>query len=197
MQPSDRAALCLAMGCKVLYAGHVEFMGTSYPVWKIFARSNDHLVEVFNGLAALTAREDPNVRSISAQYTARADHGGLKGVARERYIAERIQQYVRETTKFQREEQETSRPPDMTFALGAGDCDEQASLVASLAWAAGLSACVVGLRDDEGEITHVCSQIEVNGVPTWVETTVDAAFGEEPRAAVARLGLAERRDVVG
>ncbi len=192
---SERAQICAQLGCTVTFTGNVDLEGVSYPTYRIEARNNEHLVQVFNEMARAASTNDPAIREIASRYLADAREKGP--AERELYLARRIHKYVQETCSFQREEVETSRPPAMTFALGSGDCDEQACLVASLAWACGLSAVVAPLRDSSGEISHVCAVIGVGSSNLWAETTVGAKLGEHPLAAAQRLGLASRSDIVG
>jgi hypothetical protein len=68
--------------------------------------------------------------------------------------------------------------------------------VAALAMAGGLKAGVVGVPNSQGAVGHVAPVIHDGSGWHWAETTVDAAFGEHPRAAAKRLGLQHRRDVL-
>lgn len=194
MTPSRRADAARALGCEVSELAPVTVAGVEYPRFRVLARDNEHCVQVFNALARQDA-DAPAVRELAARFVACTR--GMGPTVAERYLAERIHRFVRETVKFQAEEDETSRPPGLTFALGAGDCDEHAGLVCALGWSAGLRARVVGIRDASGDITHVCAVLGVGGVSYWAETTVDAHFGEHPKAAARRLGMYDRVDVVG
>jgi hypothetical protein len=58
-----------------------------------------------------------------------------------------------------------------------------------------MAARIAPLRT-AGQITHAVAVVDVDGVPTWAETTLAAYVGEHPLDAGARLG-AERSDITG
>ncbi len=108
--------------------------------------------------------------------------------------ARAIHAWVKGHVWFVREPKETFQSPSYTVQSGAGDCDDHANLVNAIAKNAELGARVVPLLKPNGDVKHAVCQIQVGSTWIWAETTVDARFGEDPAAAVNRLGLA-REDV--
>jgi hypothetical protein len=111
-------------------------------------------------------------------------------------MAKALQQWVKDNITYLPEPTETFQAPWYTVKTGVGDCDDHANLVHAIARNAGLKARVVPVRNKQGKITHACTQISVDGVWSWTETTLDADFDEPPRAAAARL-KAGRGDISG
>lgn len=131
---------------------------------------------------------DPIARSLGLQFfnaypnsaegRARAIHGWIKG-----------------HIWFVREPKETFQSPTYTVQSGAGDCDDHANLLNAIARNAGLVSRIVPLKNPNGDVKHAVGQVQIGGVWTYAETTVDADFGEAPLEAVKRLGLAGRSDM--
>lgn len=112
-------------------------------------------------------------------------------------MAKALQQWVKDHISYLPEPTETFQAPWYTIRTGVGDCDDHANLVHAIARNAGMKARVVPVRNKEGKITHACTQINVEGVWSWTETTIDADFDEPPRAAAARLRTEGRGDISG
>ena len=94
-----------------------------------------------------------------------------------------MQTYV----KFVHEPVETFQSARVTMQTGAGDCDDHARLLYALAVAGNLPAKLVFFEQDDQPV-HVVAQLEdADGTWQWAETTIDAAYGEEPHDALARL----------
>lgn len=101
-------------------------------------------------------------------------------------LARTIHGNVQEQILFIHEPKETFQSARVTMATQAGDCDDHARLVYALARAAGLKAKLIFLEDDAQPV-HVVAQIEDSRGYQWAETTIDAAYGEPPLQAYARL----------
>ncbi len=112
-------------------------------------------------------------------------------------MAQAIQSYVKKNVAYLPEPVETFQAPWYTLKLGVGDCDDHANLVHAVARNAGLKARIVPVRDKQGRIRHACAQMLVDGVWSWVETTLDADFDEAPKAAANRLKATSRSDISG
>jgi len=109
--------------------------------------------------------------------------------------ARAIHQWVKDHIWYVREPKETFQSPAYTVRSGAGDCDDHANLLNAIARNAQLTSRLVPLKKPNGDVKHAVAQIQIDGVWTFAETTVDAHFGEAPYAAVRRLGVA-RKDVL-
>jgi hypothetical protein len=122
--------------------------------------------------------------------------------------AQSVHWFVKERVRFQREDVETFQSPVWTMDLDGlnvgrfGDCDCMYLCVASLAIAAGLTQRARFL-EEQGVPSHVWAEIGMYYPSTfpsprvgnerleWLaaETSVDARFGEHPKAAARRLGV--------
>lgn len=156
---------------------------------------------------------DPTVRAWALQIltaTARAigePLGPTLSPALRDAVAEAIHANVQAQIKFVHEPEETFQGADVTIELGAGDCDDHARLVYALAEALGIPAELTFFETEEGMIAlptillqsaaesvpvHVVARLQTSdGAWQWAETTIDAAFGEDPFDALARLGPLE------
>lgn len=72
---------------------------------------------------------------------------------------------------------ETLQDPLLTVQIGAGDCDDQSILVASLLQSVGIGARFHAVGERPGELSHVYCEV----APSWlsVETTEDCPIGAE------------------
>lgn len=78
--------------------------------------------------------------------------------------------------------------PSEVIAKG-GDCDDRAVLFAALAKVAGYRAVIVWQSQDGAPQDHVTVKVWRDGAWLWADPTVPGArIGEEPHAAVDRLG---------
>jgi hypothetical protein len=100
-----------------------------------------------------------------------------------------VHSFVRNGIVFAREEGEIFQTPRVTISQGFGDCDDHARLVAALLIAGGVPARLAFLHAPRGGPRHVVAQA-LNGTAwRWLETTLPARAGEDPRAAALRLRL--------
>jgi len=104
--------------------------------------------------------------------------------------ARAIHEWVKANVLYVREPKETFQSPSYTMRSGAGDCDDHANLVNAIAKNAGLSSRIVPILKPNGDVKHAVTQIELGGAWLYAETTVEAQFGEDPKAAVRRLAVA-------
>lgn len=133
---------------------------------------------------------DPEIRQVALTF--RRDNGSDDRTARA------LHAFVRDTVLFVPEPVETFQSARYTlFSVRCGDCDDSARALFALAMAAGLRVRLAFL-EQQGQPAHVWAQIYHDGSWHHAETTIAASYGEEPRAALARLGLGKgRRDVFG
>jgi Transglutaminase-like superfamily len=104
--------------------------------------------------------------------------------------AQSLHANVQEHIRFLHEPKETFQSARVTMLLGAGDCDDHARLLYSLARAGGLDAQLLFFEEDEQPI-HVVTKLRDSIGWQWAETTLDARYGEEPFEALERLAPAD------
>lgn len=176
----ELAELARSVGCIVLEQSSVDMLGATWNVLDLDCIDNETAC-AFLTVAADHDSADPRIRERAAEI--RRDNPG------EAYAAG-VQAYVRELVTYVPEAHEEFQTAELTLEEGQGDCDKQSRAVAALCIAGGLKArCTpVKLR---GEIVHVCAQVAdpKTGEWIWLETTLDAKYGEEPIAAGIRLGV--------
>ena len=143
---------------------------------------------------------DPIVRAWSLEIlAATAAELGLRagptvGPALRDAYARALHANVQDQIKFVHEPVETFQSARVTMQTGAGDCDDHARLLYALAVAGNLPAKLVFFESDDQPI-HVVAQLQdSDGSWQWAETTIDADYGEEPHAALARLDLGSDAD---
>lgn len=108
--------------------------------------------------------------------------------------ARAIQKSVQQWIRFVQEPKEKFQAARVTMRTREGDCDCQARLVAALAGALGIPWDLVffeGWDPVAGQnvpIHAVTKLQDSDGTWQWAETTLAAEYGEEPYAALARLG---------
>lgn len=103
---------------------------------------------------------------------------------------ERIQEYVRHNIQYVKDIEgvETIQTPDMTVRNRAGDCDDQAVLVATLLAAIGHPTRFIAMKSKLlGPYVHVYAETR-NGTRWWpVETTENWPVGYEPPQSAAKM----------
>ena len=113
-------------------------------------------------------------------------------------FARAVHAFVKANVAFVREAGEVFQGPAYTLARGAGDCDDQALLMLTIAMAGGLPALAAFLHNAGKPAatngpTHAAVLLCPHGECQWAETTVDAHFGEHPLAAAQRVGVLKTR----
>lgn len=172
-------------GCRVLARSVHHDGSASWPVLELECADNANAINFLNRAASLDAGH-PDLRALALWL--RKAHG--EPVA----YAQAVQAFVKTLVRFVREVRETFQHALYTLQHRAGDCDDHARAVVALARAGGLRAAVRGIPNAHGAVSHVAPLIHDGRAWHWAETTVDAHFGEHPRAAARRLGL-ERPDI--
>jgi transglutaminase-like putative cysteine protease len=148
--------------------------------------SHDAKLRMLSAIATASA-EDYEVITL-ARRIVRDEHArteAQRAVAIHRWVQQNVHHCFEPVETF---------PDAMTVArLGIGDCDDAALLVMALCLAIGLTA---GLQAFGEPPEHVCAAVKL-GDRWWpLETTIDAAPGENPYDAAQRLGE-ERKDLLG
>jgi len=182
----ELAAAADAAGCRVVARRELRDGEHTWPVLELECGTNANAIRFLDGVATLDAG-DPTVRDLALRL--RSVHGG------ELETAKAIQAFIRSAVRFVREARETFQHTLYTLRRRAGDCDDHSRAVVALARAAGLRASALGVPNSRGQIGHVAPMITADGKKWWAETTVDAHFGEHPRAAARRLGITSRPDI--
>lgn len=186
------AAMAQRAGCKTVVRAHqVDLYGRHWVGFSLECSNNENAVNLLNVMAAELDGVDPQVIAIASSI--RQDAPSMPE------FAQAVQQYIKDHVQFRTEPLEIFQGALVTLARGAGDCDDHARTVAGILIAGGERARIMGVRNSQGQIAHVCAQVLDRGVWTWCETTVDARYGEPPRDAAVRLGLAkpDRPDLLG
>jgi transglutaminase-like putative cysteine protease len=121
-------------------------------------------------------RTDPHIVELARSII--ADLPG-KAFAEE---AARLQNYVRDTIRYTQDvyEVETLQTPPVTLQSKQGDCDDQATLLATLLNAAGHEARFVAVGFSPDNFEHVLVETKVGAHWVPVETTEPVRMGEYP-----------------
>jgi hypothetical protein len=109
----------------------------------------------------------------------------VKGVERGQPEIDSVFNHVKDNIEFRGEAGEYLQSPEATINLGAGDCDDQATLVATLLRSLGYQTDfrTVAMRGSEEEYSHVYAVVQDKQTGQWipVDTTVERAYpGWEP-----------------
>ena len=184
---SDELDACAAhAGCRVLARSTLDDGATEWPVLELECGDNTNAIRFLNEAAAHDTTA-PDVRDLALRL--RSAHPEATD-----FVAA-VQAFVKAAVRFVREARETFHHTLYTLRRRAGDCDDHARAVVALALAGGEKARVVGVPNAAGSVAHVAPVILLNGRWRWAETTIDARFGEDPRAAAKRLGIGHRPDI--
>ena len=101
-----------------------------------------------------------------------------------------VHQYVRDSIRYLRDvhDDETVQTPTQTLFMQAGDCDDQATLVATLLNTIGIPARFVAIGFLPDTFQHVYAEAYIDGIG-WqsVETTENVAVGWQPEGVQARM----------
>jgi len=95
---------------------------------------------------------------------------------------------ILDTVHFSPEVGEIFQGTMWTLSSGVGDCDDHARVVYALLVAGGVPARLSFLSKN-GAPSHVWAEAFLGSRWVPLETTLDAAFGEDPVAAAVRLGV--------
>lgn len=128
------------------------------------------------------AERRPDVRLVALQIINSAKISGRDkqavGAAIHRFVKNRVR-FVNDPIGI-----ETVQQPEITLRLGAGDCDDQAALVAALARAVGIPARFAVIGQTPDTFRHIFTELQINGKWVPADTTSPRPFG----AAVPNLG---------
>jgi transglutaminase-like putative cysteine protease len=133
-----------------------------------------------------TYRRDATIRQLAVEIrqNARVPGKDFRGEARA------LWQFVRSYITYVRDvrEVETLQTPPLVLKNRAGDCDDQAMLLASLLEALGHPTKFVALGFDAPDhYTHVLTETRIGNRWVPLETTVDKPFGWSPPDQKARM----------
>jgi transglutaminase-like putative cysteine protease len=88
--------------------------------------------------------------------------------------------WVKRNIEFRGEYEETLQSPEATINLGAGDCDDQATLLATMAKSLGYESRfkVIALNDSADEFSHVYVEVRDKQTGVWIalDPTVARAY---------------------
>jgi transglutaminase-like putative cysteine protease len=109
----------------------------------------------------------------------------VRGVERGQPEIDSVFNWVKDNIEFRGEAGETLQSPEATLNLGAGDCDDQATLIATLLRSLGYQTDfrTVAMQGSEDEFSHVYAVVQDKQTGQWVplDTTVERAWpGWEP-----------------
>lgn len=104
-----------------------------------------------------------------------------KGLDQQDFTGELIvlNAFVRDNIRYIRDPYgvETVHTPQATLELGQGDCDDKATLLASLLMASG-AQCRFVVLERGGQFLHVWTQTTISGIPIDCETTLPLPIGD-------------------
>lgn len=187
LEGQELSRIARKAGCDVLAIRYVEAYGRVWPVLELDCHDNENAVTFLDGAAHHDAYE-PRIREVASAILRAHPNDFAAGV----------QSFVKRNVKYVREEQDLFQNALITLESGTGDCDKQARLVGALCVAGGLlddATRLVGVTNPKGEIVHVCAQARDASMPggfAWLETTIDARYGEAPLDAKRRLNISRK-----
>jgi transglutaminase-like putative cysteine protease len=109
----------------------------------------------------------------------------VQGVERGQPEIDSVFNWVKDNIEFRGEAGETIQSPEATINLGAGDCDDHATLLAALLRSLGYQTDfrTVAMNDSPDEYSHVYAVVQDKQTGQWIplDTTVERAYpGWEP-----------------
>lgn len=81
---------------------------------------------------------------------------------------------------------ETVAAPDVTLQIRAGDCDDQAALLAAMAASIGIPSRFKVIGPSRQTFQHIYAEINIGGRWIPVDTTIPNGFGRRPRLPVEK-----------
>jgi len=104
----------------------------------------------------------------------------VRGVQRGMHEIDAIFGWIKDNIEFRGEYSETLQSPEATLNLGAGDCDDQAVLEATMLASLGFQTRfkTVAMRNSPDELSHVYAEVRDKQTGAWipVDTTVQQAY---------------------
>ena len=198
MNPRQAAQLAARAGCRV---SSTHPLPNGQRAYDVRCRSHRSKVQLLANLAAWDAGalalpgpggvleyspRAPELRDLATRITA--------GMYSDTDRIAALQAFIQRTVHWIDEPRETFTDAMQTIERGAGDCDDSARALAALFFAAGYRPAM-GTLDDPPR--HVAAKVYLRGVWYWAEASIPAQLGEEPTAALRRLGAAfdHRKDI--
>ena len=125
---------------------------------------------------------DKGVRSFVVRQAALE---AVQGVERGQPEIDSVFNWVKDNIEFRGEAGETIQSPEATIILGAGDCDDHATLLAALLRSLGYQTDfrTVAMNDSPDGYSHVYAVVQDKQTGQWIplDTTVERAYpGWEP-----------------
>jgi len=128
-------------------------------------------------------KKHDSIRSLAAELVSPLQQKNFEGEIR------RLFNYVRDNIRYLRDIHgvEVLQSPPETIRRGYGDCDDKATLLATLLAAIGHHTRFVAVGKVPGKFSHV--YLEVRSGPSWValETTEPVGVGWKPRNVATRM----------
>lgn len=132
---------------------------------------------------ARDARTDPNIRQLAIQLT--------QGLPNEDFRAEAnaLFEFVRDRIRYVQDvnEVETVATPQITLELGAGDCDDKATLLAALLESIGHPARFAAIAFAPDNFEHVLVETRIGDRWIPMETTKNVPMGWYPDGVVSKM----------
>jgi transglutaminase-like putative cysteine protease len=121
-------------------------------------------------------KRDPEIYSLARELTAHLPNKDYAGEAQE------LHAYVRDTIRYVEDVNgvETVQTPLVTLQLGAGDCDDKATLLATLLEAIGKPTRFVAAGFMGGDLSHVWPEVKIGDSWFALETTELVPMGWRP-----------------
>lgn len=131
------------------------------------------------------------IRNLAVAITTRG-YGTLQGLRQKDFLGEarRLSDWVRDRIRYVKDtdDVEIIAEPVALLSIGAGDCDDKATLLAALLLAIGHTPRFIALAQVPGEYAHVWVQDRLDGRWVDLETTEPLPFGASvPTADAAGL----------
>lgn len=121
------------------------------------------------------------IRNLAVELTTRG-FGSAAGLRQKDFLGEarRLSDWVRDHIRYvgDIEDVETIADPVSILRIGAGDCDDKATLLAALLLSIGHTPRFVALAQQPGQFNHVWVQDLVDGRWIDLETTEPLPFGK-------------------
>lgn len=128
-------------------------------------------------------RKNPDLLFLAREITSAAPQKGYRAEAA------LLQSFVRDSIRYVRDvlDVETLQSPDITLAVQSGDCDDKATLVATLLAAVGHPVRFVAVGIDGGEFSHVLPETKIGDDWVAVETTEPVNLGWFPQRVTSQM----------
>lgn len=129
------------------------------------------------------AKTTPVIRNLALSLTGNLQQKDYVGEVR------RIHAYVRDNTRYLRDVRgvETVQTPAKTLELGQGDCDDKATLLASLLESIGHPTRFVAMGFKDGDFCHVYVETRMGLKWIGLETTEPVSVGWYPPNQTSRM----------